>query len=322
MNYKNCRLYGLKSKKQLLELLHIDRNIYCKSYFINSKIKPYIDINNEGKKRLVEAPDVDLKKIQSYLLRDLQRIDFPNYVFSGIKGKCYIDNAKVHSNYKFLFKIDISKFFPNISRDKIYKFYQNKLNMSPDIANILTNLITINLDMKNQQDKNIAIVNDYIKEYKIKSRNHLITGSPVSSIMSYLANVDMFEEIYRLSQINNIIMTVYVDDITFSSNHKIPCEFRTAVLNIITKNGYTVSKKKCKLYNIQSVKKVTGVILDKEGKMQVPNKLMLKTHNYIGEIKKGNTDIVKNLKGCLVATTSINGKLKEYNIQLKKQKFD
>ena len=51
---------------------------------------------------------------------------------------------------KYLFKIDISKFFPNIGRNKVYNFYLKKLNTSPDVANILTNLSTINLDLKNQ----------------------------------------------------------------------------------------------------------------------------------------------------------------------------
>ncbi len=115
-------------------------------------------------------------------------------------------------------------------------------------------------------------------------------------------------------------MTVYVDDIVFSSNNKIPYYFRKGVLNIISKNSYDVSVKKCKWYNVPENKKVTGVILDKNGKMQVPNKLMLKTHKYIQEVKDGNKTNIDKLQGCLVVANSINGKFKEYRGQLKRIK--
>lgn len=317
MEYKKCYLFGLKSKKKLLELLHIDRKIYCKSSFINSKINPYI-IKNGGKERLVEAPDKDIKRIQSTILRYLQQIEVPKYVFSGVKGKCYIDNAKAHANKKYLFKIDISKFFPNTDRNKIYCFYLNKLETSPDVANILTNLTTINLDLKNQNNKTISKVNNFISTNNIKSRNHLITGSPISSIMSYFANVDMFEKIDDLSKCYNIAMTVYVDDVVFTSNKKIPAFFRRSVLKIIKDNGYSISEKKCKWYNKPDIKKITGVILDKIGKLQVPNRLMLKTHGYIDEINSGSITHLNELQGCLVAVSSINGKLKEFRGQLRK----
>ena len=322
MEYKNCYLYGLKSKKKLLELLHIDRKVYCKSSFLNCKIKPYIDINKNKKKRLVEAPDEDIKNIQSIILRALQMIKVPNYALSGIKDKSYIDNAKVHSNKKYLFKIDISKFFPNIGRNKVYNFYLNKLKTSPDVANILTNLSTINLDLKNQNTKTMSKVNEFISDANIKKRNHLITGSPLSSIMSYFANVDMFEEINEIALKYKITMTVYVDDVVFSSNHKIPYFFRKNILKIISKNSYDVSVKKCKWYNVPENKKVTGVILDKNGKMQVPNRLMLKTHNYIQEVKNGDKTNINKLQGCLVVANSINGKLKELRGQLKNIKID
>lgn len=318
MEYKKCYLYGLKSKRKLLELLHIDRKIYCKATFINCKIQPYISTSKDHKKRLIEAPDKDLKRIQSIILKALQQLDFPHYVFSGIKGKCFIDNVKVHVNNKYLFKIDISKFFPNISRNKVYKFYFDKLKTSPDVANILTNFTTINLDLKNQNNKMILEINEFLNENLIKERNHLITGSPISSIMSFLANIEMFEEIKLLADKSNISMTVYVDDIVFTSNNKIPSYFRKYVLDILNKNGYAVSSKKCKWYNKPSIKKVTGVILNKYGEMQVPNKLMLKTHNYLNEIKEGNMENINKLQGCIVVTKSINGKLGEYQGQIKR----
>lgn len=307
MNYKKCYLYGLKSKKKLLELLHIDRKIYCKSFFINNKIFPYVE-TNEDKSRLVEAPSEDLKIIQTRILKALQAIDLPEYVFSGIRNKSFIDNAKQHSNKTYVFKIDISKFFPNISRDRVYKFFVNKLKTSPDVSNILTNFSTINLNLKNQKSSNMIKVNNFIKDSLINERNHLITGSPISCIMSFLANVDMFEEIYNYATKYKITMTVYVDDIIFSSNNKIPYFFRNNILAILLRNNYKVSKNKCRWCNKAVAKEITGIILDKTGKPQITNRLMLKSHNYLKEIKEFNFTHLKNLQGCLNVTKSINGK--------------
>lgn len=75
--------------------MHIDRKLYCKSSFVNQKITPYISTNG-NKERLIESPEEDIKKIQGIILRSLQQLDYPEYAFSGIKGKCYIDNAKEH----------------------------------------------------------------------------------------------------------------------------------------------------------------------------------------------------------------------------------
>ncbi len=315
MNYKLCYLYGLQSKTKLMELLHIDRKLYCKGSFVNQKITPYITKKGE-KERLIEAPDDDIKRIQGIILNALQQLDYPEYVFSGIKGKCYIDNAKKHQGYDYLFKVDISKFFPNTSRDKVYRFFVDKLKTSPDAANILTNFSTVNLSQKNNSS-----VLKYLERANIKQKNHLITGSPISAIMSYLANIDMFEKIHQFAKDNKATMTVYIDDLVFSSNHKLSSVFRNKILQIIKDFGYDISIKKCRWYSKGAVKKVTGVILDKKNAPQVPNKLIKKVHDYISEEKLGDDSNYDNLQGCLAVTGQINGKFNQYHRKLLKEKI-
>ena len=286
--------------------MHIDRKLYCKSSFVNQKIGPYIS-KSGGKERLIEAPEEDIKKIQGIILKSLQQLDYPEYSFSGIKGKCYIDNAKKHQGFDYLFKVDISKFFPNTSRDKVYRFFVEKLKTSPDVANILANFSTVDLSAKNN-----STILEYIERVNIKQSNHLITGSPISAIMSYLANIDMFEKMYQYAEENKINMTVYIDDIVFSANHGISYIFRNNILKIIKDFGYAISIKKCKWYANGENKKVTGVILDKKNNLQVPNKLIKKVHDYISEEKAGNDTHYNQLQVCLVVTEQINGKFGQY----------
>ena len=94
MKYSDCPLYGLQSKKMLKRLLHIEDSKLTKQDYIASLVSPYID--KSGKPRLIEPPREELKAIQRRLKKLLGKIVVPDNVFSGIKGRSYADNAKMH----------------------------------------------------------------------------------------------------------------------------------------------------------------------------------------------------------------------------------
>lgn len=300
--YQNCPLYAIQSKKMLLQALGIQDKRWQKHAFVQQNISPYID--GTTKKRLVEAPSQQLKAIQKRIKNALIRCDFPKYVFSGIKGRSYVKNAEKHAGRLFVYKIDISAFFPNTSRDKVYSFFLTQLKTSPDVANILTNLCTSDLsrDIKNK-DK----IDAFLKEKGITQMNHLCTGASPSPVLSYLVNQTMFEEMKHLCDANDISMTIYVDDTVFSSKKEIPVRIRTKILKIVKKHGYKVSLKKVKYYPATGVKKITGVIIRSNGSLDIPNKLRFKIKKrfYLHQ-ETGCVDDLKKLEGCVVAARQIN----------------
>lgn len=103
----------------------------------------------KGKKRLLEKSSEELKKIQRNILNKLYQLKFPEYVFSGIRGRSAFDNAIYHINCKYMLKLDMSKFFPNTHRNSIYEFFKNKLKMSSDVALICTDIVTVNYEKEN-----------------------------------------------------------------------------------------------------------------------------------------------------------------------------
>lgn len=113
---------------------------------------------------------------------------------------------------------------------------------SSDVAQVLTNLCTCNLNMHSNQVK----INDFLRTKKIRCSNHLMTGSPCGPILSYLVNEDMFNEMKKVCDYKNINMTIYIDDVFFSSTKPISSSFKKRIIKIITKNGYNVSKRKIK----------------------------------------------------------------------------
>ncbi len=300
--YQSCPLYAIKSKKMLLQALGIHDKRWQKHTFVQQNISPYID--GTTKKRLVEAPSQSLKVIQKKIKNALIKCDFPEYVFSGIKGRSYINNAEWHTGTLFIYKIDVSAFFPNTSRDKVYRFFLNQLNNSPDVANILTNLCTSDLsrDVKNKNE-----VDSFLVEKGITQLNHLCTGASPSPILSYLVNQDMFSEMKCLCDANDISMTVYVDDTIFSSNKEISMNVRSKILGIVSKYGYKVSIKKVKYYKANEVKKITGVIIRPDGALDIPNKLRYKIKSRLSTYKEtGDPTDLNKLAGCVVAARQID----------------
>ncbi len=286
MELTTCKLYGIKRKRDIRVLLKINskKNIsqICNLY------KPYIA--NKGKKRLIEPIDSkELKSIQKRIQILLKDIKYDENIFSGIPGKSYIDNGLYHLESKYVVALDINKFFPNISREKVYKFFKNKLMNSSDVAEILTDLCTVNLEKISNLDNNVL---DYLKDNKIHQMKHIPTGSSISCIMSYLSNIDMFNEISNVAKISGCKVSIYVDDVVISSNKMINNEIINKIISIIKRNGYNIQKKKLKKYYSNEFKRVTGNIISKDGnKLVLPNKIRyriikLKNNKHIEKEKK------------------------------------
>ena len=284
MKYSDCPLYGLQSKKMLKRLLHIEDSKFTKQDYIASLVSPYID--KTGKPRLIEPPHKDLKTIQKRLKQLLGAIVVPDNIFSGIKGRSYADNAKMHAggHSRNLFKIDLTAFFPSISRETVYSFFYNDMNCTSDVAEILTNLTTIDLGKAKMHNRDDVLL--FLESKNISCHNHLISGAPTSQIMSYLVNHRMFDEMQALADNNHAVMTVYVDDVTFSSNCRLSHKFKEQVLSIVRKYGYQISRPKVKCYTKLYPKLVTGVVIDSSGSPIIKNVMrekIINEHKHLRE---------------------------------------
>lgn len=306
MKYTACPLYGIPSKKILKYVLHIKNGDLLKQDYVVSMVSPYVD--KSKKPRLIEPPKAELKTVQKRIKTLLGKIKVPDNVFSGIKGKSYSDNARQHlgKNTRNLYKIDLTAFFPSISRETVYRFFFEDLCCSPDVAKVLTDLTTV--DLKKLDQKGLLEVYDFLAAKGVKCYNHLISGSPASQILSYLVNHKMFDELQALSDKNHVIMTVYVDDVVFSSEHKISSDFRKSVLALIQKYNYQVSQKKVKGYSRAYPKLVTGVIINSDGKATVKNSLRKKIVTEFEHLRNNPTD--KNsrqrLRGLVTAARQVD----------------
>lgn len=277
-------LYRLKSKKKLKELLYLN----------NLSTTEISNINN---KRLVENPNETLKRIHKRVFKFIKLLPIPDYLISSRKGFCYIDNYKPHQYKKYIVTLDIEKFFPKCNAAFTYNFFYNILCMSPDVAFLITKLCTINLnDIKLSKE-----VENWLKKtnnnlyFPIPSC-HIPTGSPLSQLLAFLSFQDMFEEISNYCSRNSIVMTLYVDDITLSSDKKIHKKHIFYIKSILNKYGHNLNYNKIKKYKPTHNKKITGVIINKNNKPKALSRLHYKVHIHSNEYKNTNSiDIRRKL---------------------------
>jgi len=142
----------------------------------------------------------------------------------------------------------------------------------------------------------------------IKCYNHLISGAPTSPILSYLVNHKMFDELQALSDKNKVIMTVYIDDVAFSSKNRISSKFRKSVLSLVRKYNYKISPKKVKGYSRTYPKLVTGVIINSEGKATLKNALRSKIMAEYKYLRNNPNDerSRQRLKGLVTAAQKVD----------------
>lgn len=222
--------------------------------YSKDKYRMLINIKEKWLKKALKKINKSLST--SLINKNQKNIDYLiPYLHSSLKKRSYTTNAGSHKNNKYLLTIDIQNFYPSISYEKIINFFRFDLNLEKDIAEIYTALCTCPID---------DFVDGNIK-YGIGQ------GLSTSPILAYLSNYRMFDYLYELAKSENIEMTVYVDDVVFSSKKPISQNFINKLFGIVKRNGLKIKKSKVKLYGPNNTKKITGLCITKGGQLKVPN---------------------------------------------------
>lgn len=219
------------------------------------------------------------KKIRGYK----QKSVIP-YLHSAVKQRSYHTNAQVHVGNKYVFAIDLKDFYPSVTKHKIYLFFKNKFSLPSDTAMFYAVLSTCKSD---------------------DGKYRLGQGLSQSSTLAYLVNYTLFNYLYYTSKENDIDMSIYVDDVVFSSTKKIPQPFIDRLFGIIKGNNMLIKRQKVHNYKKESVKKITGVYIN-GNKTRVANIKHLELHIQY-----------KYLRDNIVNIRTLDDYFKIYNLYLK-----
>lgn len=252
-------LFKIRNKKRLADLLGVTfaeiKSFLSDGNYHEFPLQPNKLIDHpkfQRKPRPIQDPKGKLKTIQKRILHLLNRISVPDYLYSAIKGRSYIDNAMQHKDSAVTFCIDIKDFYGNIGLKQVRSFFLDTLKCSPDIAFILSSLVS----------------------YRNKARSLycLPTGGPLSPILSFWTNKSMFEQLHKYATSHNLTMTVYIDDVAFSGSRISKC-MQAKIRSIISAHHYEAHK--FKYYGPRKWKVITGCEIN-NGRTRAPNKLRAK----------------------------------------------
>lgn len=288
--FKQNRIYGVNKPSVIKDMLSIPQDIdikkldscidsYYETFYIQKKwatrkptkeerYEKFLSIEKEKQTRLKEIPEGEEKtsyrkivsikflwlknthkRINKLLMdtiltnkvRGQKRTSIIPYLHSSVKQRSYNTNAKVHVGNKYVLALDLKDFYPSVTKMKLFNFFKNKYNLSSDTAMLYAVLSTTKAD---------------------DGSYRLGQGLAQSATLAYLSNYQLFNYLYDYSLKLGIEMSIYVDDIVFSSEKKIPQKFIDKLFGIIKKNGMEIKREKVHNYKKESVKKITGVYIN------------------------------------------------------------
>lgn len=270
-------LYKLSSKRKLATILQIE-------YASLLRAKDWINYTigeiekGSGGFRTIYDPCRELKQVQRRIKNLLSRISIPNWVFSGRKGVCHVDNGKYHEHSVYFVQSDLHAFYDSCSREHVYRLFKDRFKCSSDVSALLSDLTTLTLE-----DGTTVIP----------------TGSPCAQLVAFFAYQDMFNELHNLARNHGCKFSLYVDDLTFSSKMPFsnPAVFKKKLLQIVKRYGHSLSLSKTAYRSADEPKIVTGVAITKEGVSAIPNKLRYKIVQGTAQSCAGDTSTALSTLG-------------------------
>jgi len=180
-----------------------------------------VDPAKPEKQRTVINIRGELRRLQTQLYRRvlLPKLTPSVYSHGAVRGRDIKSNAQPHLESHFLFKTDISDFYPSVHSKRVYSLFAGSLQCSPDVARLCTRLCTF--------------------------RHHLALGLITSPILAdqLLKRID--RRIGGACRKAGLIYTRYVDDITISGRFDLEHSgFAALVERILQQDGFEANPAK------------------------------------------------------------------------------
>ena len=270
-------IYKLSSKRKLATILQVEYASLLQSKEWTNYTVSEIE-KGSGGFRTIYDPCRELNQVQRRIKNLLSRISIPNWVFSGRKGVCHVDNGKYHEHSVYFIQSDLHAFYDSCSRERVYRLFKDRFKCSSDVSALLSDLTTLTL-----QDGSTVIP----------------TGSPCAQLVAFYAYQDMFNELHNLARNHGCKFSLYVDDLTFSSKMPFsnPAVFKKKLLQIVKRYGHSLSLSKTAYRGADETKIVTGVAITKEGVSAIPNKLRYKIVQGTAQSCAGDTSTALSTLG-------------------------
>lgn len=252
---EDCYLYAIASPADLAERLN--SSVPTLERLAHDPRAYKIWTTDKGRK--IQEPKPALQKIHGRVHQLLSRVETPGYLHSSVRGRSYITNAREHISDEPGAKLDLKKFFPSVTRHALFQFFYRRMRCARDVAGLLSHLLTC--------------------------EGRLPTGSKASSILAFYCFKEMFDELHALAAQRGLVLTCYVDDITFTGTGASQC--LPDAREIIASHG--MRSHKVKSFSQGHPRVVTGVLVTSRG-IRLPNRRHLKIKAQYDAFRQSQSD--------------------------------
>ena len=179
----------------------------------------------------------------------------PNAVHGFVKGRNIKSNASVHLTKKYIYKVDIEKYFESIDSNKVIDALI-KLGFTAEVSALIAKIVTHN--------------------------NILVQGFHTSPTIANLVFTDLDEIFYKIK--DNIEYTRYADDLYFSSNSEF--DIHEIIAEKLLKYGFTLNEEKTELMKRGQNQYVTGLTVFDSKSPRIAKRIKRKLRQDIHYITK------------------------------------
>jgi len=191
----------------------------------------------KGGKRIINIPNVPLRKSQKLLLPFFQQLRTHSCAHGFVCGKSIITHASLHIAKESILTVDIEDFFGSITTEHLEKVFRSHGVQKREDLELLIKLTTIN--------------------------GRLPQGAPTSPILSNAVVFSMDFELNKWATKNNLIYSRYADDMVFSSETRtIEKTCIDAVSQIAQKFGFKLNNSKTRILPQGKRQVVTGLVVN------------------------------------------------------------
>lgn len=238
------------------------------SSFFHKDVNP---LSGNVKRRYINAPNAEMRKIHLLMVRSIRRLKIPMpNATCGRLGNSAVKNVRRHR------KLGHHSFNRYFFLNDIRSAYQ-----AVDLEKMIYVLKQVGLEI---DTKGCNGLRDFLERYFFdKKFGGLVTGGPASQdLFNLYCEVLIDCRLRWWCQKYNITYTRYLDDLTFSSFFPIGHKKRRNLRNVILDVGFTLSDKKARLYDLKkNPVTINGVGICLDGRIFLPRNTLRQIRGMI-----------------------------------------
>ncbi len=260
--------------------------------------------------RLIEAPKVLLKSVQTQILRGILDLVPAHPAAHGfVKQRSIRSNAAPHVGSAWVLKLDLTNFYPSVPFSRVVAIFR-ALGYCREVAIWLGRLTTSAIPSNLNSPDGLA---NTVWPYRSR---HLPQGAPTSPALANLSAFSLDVRLHGLAAKYGARYTRYANDLTLSGpGQSIPAlrEIIPFAEWIVRNERFTTNKSKRRVLRRHQQQTVTGIVVNEKLTLSRAEFDQLKAiltnclrHGAASQNREGHADFASHLRGRIGHFLSVN----------------